>query len=113
MSRHPVTPMHEADLRVHLAQQTALNTVLADLVALSAADANERVNAIVKDADGMVLLDVDSHESQLQAGEQLWRLRSRDGWFVAGSSGVEYALLAAWAKSGLIGAKRVSTSGQG
>lgn len=106
MSRHPVTPMHEADLRVHLAQQTALKTVLADLVALSAADANERVNAIVKDADGMVLLDVDSHESQLQAGEQLWRLRSRDGWFVAGSSGVEYALLAAWAKSGLIGAKK-------
>ena len=106
MSRHPVTPMHEADLRVHLAKQTALKTVLADLVALSAADANDRINAIVKDADGMLLLDVDSHESQLQAGEQLWRLRSRDGWFVAGSSGVEYALLAAWAKAGLIGAKK-------
>lgn len=106
MSRHPVTPMHEADLRVHLAQQTALKTVLADLVALSAADANERVNAIVKDADGMLLLDVDSHESQLHAGEQLWRLRAREGWFVAGSSGVEYALLAAWAKAGLIGTKK-------
>ncbi|RRY02157.1 four-carbon acid sugar kinase family protein [Brucella anthropi] len=106
MSRHPVTPMHEADLRVHLAKQTALKTVLADLVALSAADANDRINAIVEDADGMLLLDIDSHESQLQAGEQLWRLRSRDGWFVAGSSGVEYALLAAWAKAGLIGAKK-------
>jgi len=106
MSRHPVTPMHEADLRVHLAKQTVLKAVLADLVALSAADADERVNAIVKDADGMLLLDVDSHESQLQAGEQLWRLRSRDGWFVAGSSRVEYALLAAWAKAGLIGAKK-------
>lgn len=106
MSRHPVTPMHEADLRVHLAQQTALKTVLADLVALSASDANERVNAIVKDADGMLLLDVDSHESQLQAGEQLWRLRPHAGWFVAGSSGVEYALLAAWAKAGLISTKK-------
>ncbi|WP_273726906.1 four-carbon acid sugar kinase family protein [Brucella gallinifaecis] len=106
MSRHPVTPMHEADLREHLAQQTTLKTVLADLVALSAADADERVNAIVKDADGMVLLDVDSRESQLQAGEQLWRLRPDAGWFVAGSSGVEYALLAAWAKAGLIGAKK-------
>ncbi|MDT6940836.1 four-carbon acid sugar kinase family protein [Brucella pseudogrignonensis] len=106
MSRHPVTPMHEADLRVHLAQQTALKTVLADLVALSAADADDRVNAIVKDADGMLLLDVDSRESQLQAGEQLWRLRPDAGWFVAGSSGVEYALLAAWAKAGLIGAKK-------
>ncbi|MDR6431910.1 four-carbon acid sugar kinase family protein [Brucella pseudogrignonensis] len=106
MSRHPVTPMHEADLRVHLAQQTALKTVLADLVALSAADADDRVNAIVKDADGMLLLDVDSRESQLQAGEQLWRLRPDTGWFVAGSSGIEYALLAAWAKAGLIGAKK-------
>ncbi|WP_273786341.1 four-carbon acid sugar kinase family protein [Brucella intermedia] len=106
MSRHPVTPMHEADLRLHLAQQTVLKTVLADLVTLSAADANERVNAIVKDADGMLLLDVDSHESQLQAGQQLWRLRAREGWFVAGSSGVEYALLAAWTKAGLIGSKR-------
>ncbi|MFS2323897.1 four-carbon acid sugar kinase family protein [Brucella sp. H1_1004] len=106
MSRHPVTPMHEADLRVHLAQQTALKTVLADLVALSAADADDRVNAIVKDADGILLLDVDSRESQLQAGEQLWRLRPDAGWFVAGSSGVEYALLAAWAKAGLIGAKK-------
>ncbi|WP_435657205.1 four-carbon acid sugar kinase family protein [Brucella pituitosa] len=106
MSRHPVTPMHEADLRVHLAKQTALKTVLADLATLSAADAVDRVNAIVKNADGMLLFDVDSHENQLQAGEQLWRLRSRDGWFVAGSSGVEYALLAAWAKAGLIGAKK-------
>ncbi len=106
MSRHPVTPMHEADLRVHLAKQTVLKAVLADLATLSATDADDRVNAIVKDADGMLLLDVDSHESQLQAGEQLWRLRAREGWFVAGSSGVEYALLAAWAKAGLIGAKK-------
>lgn len=106
MSRHPVTPMHEADLRVHLAKQTALKTVLADLATLSAANADDRVNAIVKNADGMLLFDIDSHENQLQAGEQLWRLRPDAGWFVAGSSGVEYALLAAWAKAGLIGAKK-------
>ncbi len=106
MSRHPVTPMHEADLRVHLAQQTALKTVLADLATLSAADANDRVNTIAKNADGMLLFDVDSHENQLQAGDQLWRLRRDAGWFVAGSSGVEYALLAAWAKAGLISAKK-------
>jgi len=102
MSRHPVTPMHEADLRRHLAQQTALKTVLADLVTLSANDADERVSAIAQNADGMMLFDVDSHQSQLQAGEQLWRLRPDAGWFVTGSSGVEYALLAAWAKAGLI-----------
>ncbi|MBV2143441.1 four-carbon acid sugar kinase family protein [Falsochrobactrum sp. TDYN1] len=106
MSRHPVTPMHEADLRVHLAEQTALKTVLADLATLGSHDADDRVSAIARNADGMLLLDVDSHESQLQAGRQLWRLRAREGWFVAGSSGVEYALLAAWTKAGLIGAKK-------
>ncbi len=92
MSRHPVTPMHEADLREHLAKQTVLKAVLADLATLSARDADYRVNAIAKNADGMLLFDVDSHESQLQAGQQLWRLRPDMGWFVAGSSGVEYAL---------------------
>ena len=106
MSRHPVTPMREADLRLHLAQQTTLKTVLADLATLDSHDVDDRVNVIANDADGMLLFDVDSHESQLQAGEQLWRLRARHGWFVAGSSGVEYALLAAWTKAGLIGSKR-------
>nr|WP_176023736.1 four-carbon acid sugar kinase family protein [Brucella pseudintermedia] len=106
MSRHPVTPMREADLRLHLARQTTLKTVLADLATLDSHDVDDRVNVIANDADGMLLFDVDSHESQLQAGEQLWRLRAREGWFVAGSSGVEYALLAAWTKAGLIGSKR-------
>src|SRR5690606_20339413 len=30
MSHHPVTPMHEADLRLHLAKQTTLKTDLVD-----------------------------------------------------------------------------------
>lgn len=106
MGRHPVTPMHEADLRLHLAQQTTLKTALADLIALSAHDANDRIKAIAENANGMLLFDVDSHESQLQAGQQLWRLRPDLGWFVAGSSGVEYALLAAWSKAGLIDTKK-------
>lgn len=106
MSRHPVTPMHEADLRMHLSQQTKLQTLLADLVTLAAVDATARIDAIAKDADGMLLFDVDSVERQLQSGEQLWRLRPEQGWFVAGSSGVEYALLASWTKAGLIGAKK-------
>lgn len=106
MSRHPVTPMHEADLRLHLAQQTTLKTALADLATLGSQDVDDRVSAIANNVDGMLLFDVDSHESQLQAGEQLWRLRAREGWFVAGSSGVEYALLAAWTKAGLIRSKR-------
>src|SRR5690606_19714743 len=38
MSRHPVTPMHEADLRLHLSQQTARPIALIDLRHLSEGD---------------------------------------------------------------------------
>ncbi|OJF94394.1 four-carbon acid sugar kinase family protein [Pararhizobium antarcticum] len=96
MSRHPVTPMAEADLRLHMEKQTALTIRLADLALLAAADADDRVDALCRDHDGMVLFDVDGPQSQRQAGRQLWRTRQPGGWFVAGSSGVEYALLPTW-----------------
>ncbi|MFB2550450.1 four-carbon acid sugar kinase family protein [Ensifer soli] len=103
MSRHPVTPMDEADLGLHLARQTALPCRLVDLVALAAPDADARVDALVEGADGMVLFDVDSLESQARVGRQLQRLKREGGWFVAGSSGVEYALVDAWMKHGIGG----------
>ena len=100
MSRHPVTPMHEADLRRHLAGQTRLSTGLVDLATLGLDDA--RIDARAEGADGMVLFDVDSFASQAQAGRALWRLTPPQGWFVAGSSGIEYALLSAWKEQGLV-----------
>ena len=101
MSRHPVTPMSEADLRLHMKAQTPLPMRLADLSMLAASDADARIDVLLADADGMVLFDVDSPESQIHAGRQLWRTRPDLGWFVCGSSGVEYALLTAWAAAGL------------
>jgi 3-oxoisoapionate kinase len=77
MSRHPVTPMHESDLRMHLAKQTARPTTLA--------------NASWPES-GIGLLDVHDAATQLQAGE---RLLDWPGGFVVGSSGVEYALVKA------------------
>lgn len=93
MGRHPVTPMHESDLRLHLAKQTTLETVLIDFVLLQSKN-SETIDKITAKADGIVLFDVESHETQHHAGQQLWRLKKPGGWFVAGSSGVEYALLA-------------------
>jgi len=104
MSRHPVTPMAEADLAIHLGRQTDLPVALADLVTLAAPDADARLAAIAG-TPGILLMDVESAESQAAAGRQLWRLRTEGGFFVAGSSGVEYALLEAWRQQGLIGGK--------
>ena len=82
MSRHPVTPMTESDLTLHLALQTAIPVSLYD-------GGNQ---------SGIVFFDVADRATQLAAGEFLLR----HGPFVAGSSGVEYALLRAWAKTGQV-----------
>lgn len=104
MSRHPVTPMAEADLTIHLAAQTDLSIRLADL-AMTAGDATAGIDALLEDKPGILLVDVDGPASQEIAGEQVWRLRGDRGLFVAGSSGIEYALLHAWEREGLTSGK--------
>ncbi|WP_131196465.1 four-carbon acid sugar kinase family protein [Lichenihabitans psoromatis] len=102
MSRHPVTPMHEADLRLHLARQTERRIALVDLAMLAAEDRSARVDALLDAGDGVVMFDVADARTQAAVGQELWRLR-RKASFVVGSSGVEYALLGAWRAAGLIG----------
>ncbi len=105
MSRHPVTPMHESDLRLHLARQTGLKTDLIDLAMLQSEGGDAAIEQLVLAAEGIVLIDVDSPRSQLRAGEVLARLKPDCGWFAAGSSGIEYALIAHWRDAGLLGEK--------
>jgi uncharacterized protein YgbK (DUF1537 family) len=93
MSCHPVTPMREADLLVHLAEQTALPSRLDS--PLIPASAKEGV-----DDARIVLIDVHDGETQLRAGRKIEAWRILDGPLVAGSSGIEYALLAAWREAG-------------
>ncbi|OLP61978.1 Hrp-dependent type III effector protein [Xaviernesmea oryzae] len=100
MSRHPVTPMDEADLTLHLGRQTSLPIGLIDLVAL-ARDADAGLSDARAEGQAITLLDVDDAASQQAAGEALWHECAANGAFIAGSSGVEYALLHAWRRSGL------------
>ncbi len=103
MSRHPVTPMHEADLALHLGRQTDLAVSLADLTMLAAPDADAMIDRLIDEGSGILLLDVASAESQSAAGRQLQRITAARGAFVAGSSGIEYALLDAWREKGMTG----------
>ena len=105
MSRHPVTPMTEADLRLHLARQTESPIALVDLIALLRSDADETVDRAFLGGNGIVLFDVADRATQQAAGHQLWRIHRQVGAFVAGSSGIEYALLGEWARTGLIPGK--------
>lgn len=105
MSRHPATPMDESDLRKHLAKQTALKASLMDIVELDAAPevAGDRLEKrIAEENPDLVLFDVLDERRLAVAGELIWREARRQGGglFVIGSSGVEYALGAAWRASG-------------
>jgi len=101
MSRHPVTPMHEADLLVHLARQTELKAGLVDLAVLQSDKARDTADRLLRDGAGIILFDVASPETQQAAGAEVWRMRKAAGPFVAGSSGVEYALISEWTTNGL------------
>jgi 3-oxoisoapionate kinase len=97
MSRHPVTPMAEADVLSHLGAQTRKSMALVDFVTLKRADQDEAVDALLARQDAVLLFDVLDEETQRAAGRQLLRLGGSGGpLFVAGSSGVEYALFRAW-----------------
>lgn len=95
MSRHPVTPMDEADLLTHLARQTALSASLIDNVAI--------LGNPEADNSAILLLDVLDQHTQAAAGNMLWQTLRSGSRFVCGSSGVEYALIHAWRAAGLIG----------
>lgn len=102
MSRHPVTPMDDADLRRHLGKQTTKHIALADYVLLGAEDADAAVARLMDGTDAVLLFDVPDRAIQKTVGRQLWRHRRPGGSFVVGSSGVEYALIQQWIADGLI-----------
>ncbi|WP_062011799.1 four-carbon acid sugar kinase family protein [Aureimonas sp. AU4] len=102
MSRHPVTPMREADLRRHLAAQTELAVALVDAPPLLSGAGEAAVDAALTGKPGAVLIDVLDGATQAEAGRLLRRLGRLGSRFVVGSSGVEYALAADWARDGTI-----------
>jgi uncharacterized protein YgbK (DUF1537 family) len=110
MSRHPVTPMDEADLRLHLARQTNRPIALVDLLALAEPPEalDGRVDALIEQGAPVVLFDVLDQARLEAAGRQIWRGRGDAPLFVAGSSGVEYALTAHWRASGQLARERPS-----
>ncbi|MDO8605124.1 MAG: four-carbon acid sugar kinase family protein [Phaeospirillum sp.] len=104
MSRHPVTPMAEADLRVHLAAQTPRRSELIDMVQLRAGGAAERVQTLAGADVPVVLIDVLDEETLAAAGRLVWTQRGQ-GLFTASSSGLQYALAAHWRSQGLLPAQ--------
>src|SRR5271165_6014447 len=99
MSRHPSTPMGEADLRRHLRAQSVGNITLVDWRALGGA-ANDELEALIEasvaDDDDAVLFDVldDSHLARI--GELLWRRALQEPLLAVGASSVAQATISYW-----------------
>lgn len=105
MSRHPVTPMDEADLRVHLAKQTTREIQLVDVLDLARSDWNWQ-SASQEWNGSVVLFDTLTPQHLSVVGRTLaeHQEQERKPLFVAGSSGVNYALVQHWRDAGMLSA---------
>ena len=101
MSRHPVTPMTESDLRLHLSRQTTRRIELIDLVEMQAGRGAAARQALSGADQPVVMLDVINDDTLSEAGRLIWDNRG-EGLFSASSSGLAYALVSHWQRAGLL-----------
>ena len=105
MSRHPVTPMNESDLRVHLSYQTDREVQLIDLFALKESEEEQQKifeNRNARKGD-FILFDILDRQNLVKAG-RLIDLNSSKGntQLLVGSSGINYAILYHLQEQGVI-----------
>lgn len=99
MSKHPVTPADESDLRLHLGKQTNKKFGLIDVLQLDK-PVNEWATALAENEE-VVLIDA-LYESQLvKIGDWMDRLNNATQ-FSVGGSGIEAALGNYWNEKGLL-----------
>jgi uncharacterized protein YgbK (DUF1537 family) len=100
MSKHPVTPMNEGDLRIHLGKQTSKKIGLIDNVQQKAKK-KEWLDNITDEE--VVLLDTMNEDELLKIGEWLNAQQKKHGQlFSVGGSGIEMALGNSWNKAGML-----------
>ena len=106
MSRHPVTPMREPDLRRHLQKQTRLALGhVAHTQLHTHATASKALNQALSAGSRAILFDtVDSHSLEI-AANLLWQSAYEEPLFCAASSGLTAGLIAAWRKHGVLHAE--------
>lgn len=99
MSKHPVTPADESDLRMHLAKQTNKSIGLMDLLKLTQPfeDAQRALQSIVESGSEIILFDGLEEQHLKQIGQLIDEYAGADTpLFSVGSSGIEMALGGYW-----------------
>jgi uncharacterized protein YgbK (DUF1537 family) len=103
MSRHPVTPMSESDLRRHLSLQTNLSIGLFDVRRLSLpSEERQRAWDAATSEHDILLCDLLTTDQQATLGALLDRLADRNApCFSVGSSGATSSLGSHWNAAGV------------
>ena len=101
MSKHPSTPMNEADLRAHLALQTRRKIEGMDFRSMLAPDGSAAFARLCEENDA-VILDTFDDATTYKTGQLLHERSLIKPTFVVGSSGVEYALADYLTKEGTL-----------
>ena len=108
MSTHPRTPMTEADLKRHLAGQTAMGFENVFVPHLHAPDLSGRLVGIFAEGKGTILDGVVN--ADVAAGvAALWNLSRQSPLFALAAQGLAQHLGALWAREGLIAGAQVRT----
>jgi 3-oxoisoapionate kinase len=102
MSKHPITPMNEADLRLHLGKQTDRRIGAIDLLHLNGdpAGLNTALDDLIAGGAEIVLFDTLDNAHLTTIGRLIWE--RQHPLFIVGSSGVEYALTLHWKNAGIV-----------
>lgn len=108
MSRHPTTPMAEADMRLHIGRQTGQRIALlpAPAIAPSAEAARRALAEQLTTTPDAIVIDIADEPAEARVGLLLDEMAAESGsLFVLGSSGVEYAMVARWRAEGRLPAE--------
>lgn len=106
MSRHPITPMSEADVREHLQHQTNKSIGIVNFLELNAtSDAEAALRKILGSGAEIVAFDVVTDSNLAAVGRLIWKHRGKR-LFAIGSQGVECALIAHWRETGALQHKK-------
>lgn len=103
MKSHPITPMHEADLTLHIGKQKSLQFARINICQLDDETALQHALDSITDSDDAVLFDGTTTSHLATVGKILASSAAYSlPQFVVGSSGVEYGLIQHWQQSGEI-----------
>ena len=101
MARHPVTPMTESDLRLHLERQGLAASARCRIPSYEMApDALEDIVERAVEGASALLFDVSRPADLAAIGRVIWREAKQRRLVAAGPSGVTQALCAHWHESG-------------